>query len=87
MSKSTKSIQDQLVERLADLCSELNLVIALPVNPQDGVLLGTPHFVGTIVAMCNDEYDTMGTDENGELIEMVLPSGGENDDGSDPTFH
>jgi hypothetical protein len=81
--KSTKSLQDQLIDKLADICEELGLVIGIPSEPQDGVLLGTETFVATIVAACRGDYDTMGATEDGELIEL-LPIGKRDDD---PTYH
>lgn len=85
MSKSTKSLQEQLIDKLADICEELGLVIGIPAEPKDGVLLGTEAFVAAIVEACNGDYDTMGATSDGELVELVGEQKGRRDE--DPTFH
>lgn len=80
-----KSLQDQLIEELSEICDKLGLVIGILTSPNDGVLIGTQEFVTEIVMACNGSIaEMLEADESGELIDMQMIKPDRSDD---PTFH
>lgn len=86
---SNKKRQQQLIEQLADICSELEWVVALPVDAEKvpGIIMGNEEFVNEVVrAYYGEDYELFTKEQVEDKMKEVpkLPAGKK---ANDPTFH
>lgn len=88
MKQSRKELQDELIERLQEICEDLGLVIGVPTDAAGGVIIGTEEFVATIAyAFSENDFDEVRHDPGQNKLTDSPADVRRKRNNEDPTYH